>query len=59
MVDSVVLWGDEKEVIRRIQQLFDWGSTEIIVQPITLHSDRSGSAQRVLETAARVANSME
>ncbi|MBH51972.1 MAG: LLM class flavin-dependent oxidoreductase [Chloroflexi bacterium] len=34
MIDSVVLWGDENRISERLNRLYEWGSGEVIVQPI-------------------------
>ena len=34
MIDAVVLWGDENRISERLNRLYEWGSGEVIVQPI-------------------------
>ena len=55
MVDAVVLSGDETRVAERMQELFSWGSSELLVQVITAGEDREASRQRTLRLVAEVA----
>ena len=49
MIDAVVFSGTEGQVQDRIQQLFSWGATEIIVTVIATGSNPALSRQRTLD----------
>jgi alkanesulfonate monooxygenase SsuD/methylene tetrahydromethanopterin reductase-like flavin-dependent oxidoreductase (luciferase family) len=49
MVDDVVLWGTEERVAERINELFDWGISEIIVSIVTAGGDAAASRARTLD----------
>ena len=57
MIDAVILSGDETRVAERLQELFAWGATEVLVQPIAAGEDRSASVERTLKLVAEVAKS--
>jgi F420-dependent oxidoreductase-like protein len=49
MMDDVVLWGTEDRVTARINELFDWGISEIIVSIVTAGGDAAASRARTLD----------
>jgi alkanesulfonate monooxygenase SsuD/methylene tetrahydromethanopterin reductase-like flavin-dependent oxidoreductase (luciferase family) len=58
MIEAVVLSGGEAHVAERLQGLFAFGATEILVSPLTAGSDRSASVQRTLRLLAEVAKTV-
>jgi alkanesulfonate monooxygenase SsuD/methylene tetrahydromethanopterin reductase-like flavin-dependent oxidoreductase (luciferase family) len=48
-MDDVVLWGTEDRVTARINELFDWGISEIIVSIVTAGGDAAASRARTLD----------
>ena len=55
MIETVVMSGDESRVAERLQELFSFGATEILVSPIAAGSDRAASLERTLQLVAEVA----
>jgi F420-dependent oxidoreductase-like protein len=55
MIEAVVLSGGEARVAERLQELFAFGATEVLVSPLAAGSDRSASLQRILRLLAEVA----
>jgi F420-dependent oxidoreductase-like protein len=55
MIDTVVLSGDESHVSDRLQELFSYGATEILVSPLAAGADRAASLERTLRLVAEVA----
>ena len=49
MLDAVVLWGNEERVSRRIDELFDWGMSELSVSIVTAGPDPAASRARALD----------
>jgi alkanesulfonate monooxygenase SsuD/methylene tetrahydromethanopterin reductase-like flavin-dependent oxidoreductase (luciferase family) len=58
MIDAVVLSGEESRVADRMQELFAFGATEILVSPLAAGSDRAASVERTLRLVAEVANTV-
>jgi F420-dependent oxidoreductase-like protein len=54
MIETVVLSGDESRVAERLQELFSFGATEILVSPLAAGSDRAASLERTLRLVAEV-----
>jgi hypothetical protein len=52
MIEAVVLSGDESHVAERLQELFSFGATEILVSPLAAGSDRAASLERSLRLVA-------
>jgi F420-dependent oxidoreductase-like protein len=48
MVEGVVFSGNEGQVTSRINELFDWGISEIIVSVVTVGNDTAASRERTL-----------
>ena len=51
MVDAVVFSGNEDQVTSRINELFDWGISEIIATLVTV-GDAAASRERTLALLA-------
>jgi alkanesulfonate monooxygenase SsuD/methylene tetrahydromethanopterin reductase-like flavin-dependent oxidoreductase (luciferase family) len=58
MIDTVVLSGDESRVAERLQELFGFGATEILVSPVPAGSDRVASLERTLRLLAQAGNAV-
>jgi F420-dependent oxidoreductase-like protein len=58
MIDAVVLSGEESRVAERLQELFGFGATEILVSPLAAGSDRAASLERTLRLVAEVAKAV-
>jgi F420-dependent oxidoreductase-like protein len=58
MIDAVVLSGEESRVAERLQELFGFGATEILVSPLAAGSDRAASVERTLRLVAEVAKAV-
>lgn len=58
MIDAVVLWGDEGQVTERLQELFLFGATEVLVSPIAAGMDSASSIDRTMRLLGQVAQSM-
>jgi F420-dependent oxidoreductase-like protein len=58
MIDAVVLSGEESRVADRLQELFAFGATEILISPLAAGSDRAASVQRTLRLVAEVAKTV-
>jgi hypothetical protein len=54
MIETVVMSGDESRVAERLQELFSFGATEILVSPLAAGSDRAASLERTLRLVAEV-----
>jgi alkanesulfonate monooxygenase SsuD/methylene tetrahydromethanopterin reductase-like flavin-dependent oxidoreductase (luciferase family) len=57
MIDAVVLWGDETRVAERLQEMFSFGATEILVSPIGAGQDQTESVHRTMRLLAEVSES--
>lgn len=58
MIEAVVLSGEESRVAERLQELFAFGATEILVSPLAAGSDRAASLERTLRLVAEVAKAV-
>ena len=58
MIDTVVLSGDKAHVTDRLQELFSYGATEILVSPLAAGTDRASSLERTLRLVAEVATTL-
>jgi alkanesulfonate monooxygenase SsuD/methylene tetrahydromethanopterin reductase-like flavin-dependent oxidoreductase (luciferase family) len=58
MIDAVVLSGTESRVAERLQELFAFGATEVLVSPLAAGSDRTASVERTLRLLAQVAKAV-
>jgi F420-dependent oxidoreductase-like protein len=58
MIDAVVLSGAESHVAERLQELFAFGATEVLVSPLAAGSDRTASVERTLRLLAQVAKAV-
>jgi F420-dependent oxidoreductase-like protein len=54
MIETVLMSGDESRVAERLQELFSFGATEILVSPVAAGSDRTASVERTLRLVAEV-----
>ncbi len=54
MVDSIVLWGDEDRVARRIEELFEWGAGEVLISPVGAGKDEAESIHRTTRLIAKL-----
>jgi F420-dependent oxidoreductase-like protein len=54
MIETVLMSGDESRVAERLQELFSFGATEILVSPVAAGSDRTASVERTLQLVAEV-----
>jgi alkanesulfonate monooxygenase SsuD/methylene tetrahydromethanopterin reductase-like flavin-dependent oxidoreductase (luciferase family) len=57
MIDGVVFWGNETRVAERIQEIFSFGASEVLVSPIGAGEDRSESIHRTTRLLAELAKS--
>jgi len=57
MIDAIVFWGDETKVAERIQEMFSFGATEVLVSPIGAGEDQAESLRRTTRLLAEVAKS--
>ncbi len=48
MIDGAVIWGDEGQVLERMQEWLSFGATEILASPITAGPDRAASLDRTM-----------
>jgi alkanesulfonate monooxygenase SsuD/methylene tetrahydromethanopterin reductase-like flavin-dependent oxidoreductase (luciferase family) len=58
MIDAVVLSGGESRVTERLQELFAFGATEVLVSPLAAGSERTASLERTLRLVAEVAQAV-
>ena len=54
MIDAVVFWGDETKVSERIQEMFSFGATEVLLSPIGAGEDEAGSIHRATRLIAEL-----
>jgi F420-dependent oxidoreductase-like protein len=54
MIETVMLSGDESRVAERLQELFSFGATEVLVSPVAAGGDRTASLERTLRLVAEV-----
>jgi F420-dependent oxidoreductase-like protein len=57
MIDAVVFWGNETRVAERIQEMFSFGASEVLVSPIGAGEDRAESIHRTTHLLAELAKS--
>ena len=55
MIDAIVFWGDETRVTERIQEMFSFGATEVLISPIGVGEDQGASIHRTTRLIAEVA----
>ena len=55
MIDEVVFWGDEARVAERIQEMFSFGATEVLLSPIGAGEDQAESVHRATRLLAELA----
>ena len=58
MLDAVVLSGSEDTVAGRLNELFDWGSGEILVSVVTAGEDQAASWDRTVALLVEVSKSL-
>jgi len=58
MIESVVLWGDENRISERLNQLYDWGATEVIIQPIPPENNSEDALMRTLSFIGEYSKSL-
>ena len=56
MIDATAVWGNESQVMEKLDGLFALGATEILASPITAGSDRNESLERTLRVLARASS---
>jgi F420-dependent oxidoreductase-like protein len=54
LIEAVVAYGSEESVARRLQEIFAWGASEILVTVVTPGSDKVSSEERTLRLLARL-----
>jgi len=54
MIDAVILGGNESRVSERIQEMFSFGASEILVTPILAGKNKAASMERTLSLIASV-----
>ena len=57
MIDEVVFWGDEARVAERIQEMFSFGASEVLLSPIGAGEDQAESVHRATRLLAELAKS--
>ena len=55
MMDAIVFWGDEAKVTERIQELFSFGASEVLISPIGIGEDQGESVHRTTRLIAELA----
>ena len=55
MIDAVLLAGNESKVKDRLEEMFSFGASEVIVSPVMAGGDRTASMERTLRLVAEVA----
>ncbi len=53
ILDAVAISGDEETVARRIEEIFDWGASEVLASVVTV-GDPEESSERTLKLLAQV-----
>ena len=56
MIDATAVWGNESQVMEKLDGLFALGATEILASPVTVGSDRNASLERTLRVLARASS---
>ena len=56
MIDATAVWGNESQVMEKLDGLFALGATEILASPVTAGSDRNESLERTLRVLARASS---
>ena len=56
MIDATGLWGNESQVMEKLEGLFALGATEVLASPITAGSDRNESLERTLRVLAQASS---
>jgi hypothetical protein len=54
MIDSVVISGDEVAVADRVEEVFGWGASELLVTVIRAGEDMEASEARTLKLLAQL-----
>ena len=57
MIDAVVLSGDEAQVAERLQELFSFGASEVLVSAIPAGEDPAASTERTMGLLGQIARS--
>ena len=55
MIDAVVFWGDETRVAEKIQEMFSFGATEVLLSPIGAVEDQAGTIHRATRLITELA----
>ncbi|MGE3412438.1 MAG: LLM class flavin-dependent oxidoreductase [Dehalococcoidia bacterium] len=55
LLDALVVWGNEDQVVARMKQLLADGMGEVLAMPIVVDGDRDGSFDRAYRAVARAA----
>ena len=56
MIDAVVFWGDETRVAERIEEMFSFGASEVLLSPIGAGADQTGSIHRATRLIAELSD---
>ena len=56
MIDATAVWGNESQVMEKLDGLFALGATEILASLVTAGSDRNESLERTLRVLARASS---
>ena len=57
MIDGLVIYGDDAKTAQRLQELLNFGATEILAHPVLVGADRPASLERTLRLLGQVAQS--
>ncbi|MSQ35941.1 MAG: LLM class flavin-dependent oxidoreductase [Dehalococcoidia bacterium] len=55
LIDALVVWGDEQQVVARLAELLRAGMGELLVMPLVTNRERDASIERVFHAAAAAA----
>ena len=58
MIDGLVIHGDETRVADKLQELFSFGATEVLVSTIAVGNDRAASVDRTLTVLGQIAQTV-
>ena len=57
MLDSVVISGDEEAVAARLDEMFDWGVSEVLATVVPAGDNAKASTERTMRVLAKVSAS--
>jgi F420-dependent oxidoreductase-like protein len=58
MIDAVLLHGNESQVKKGLEEMFDWGAAEVIMSPILAGHDKEASLDRTMQLLADVSRTI-